>query len=52
MTTSKTFICEECESEFYVETQDTVEYCVSCGEVLVDEDLDCSKYDLYDPDEE
>lgn len=26
--------CESCESEFFVETQEEVKYCVTCGDEL------------------
>lgn len=39
-------ICPHCEAEFYVETDDDVFFCVSCGE-----DLDDSDDPLYDEDE-
>lgn len=33
-------ICQECEAEFFVETQEEVKYCVVCGEELAVEDED------------
>lgn len=33
-------ICQECEAEFFVETQEEVNYCVVCGEELVVENDD------------
>lgn len=42
-------LCENCEAEFYIETEDEVEYCVTCGEALVDYDYGEDET-LYDED--
>jgi len=31
---TKNIKCELCEAEFYVETSDSIEFCITCGEEL------------------
>lgn len=37
-------ICQSCESEFFVETQEEVKYCVTCGDELDVEDEDVEEW--------
>lgn len=31
-------VCQECEAEFFVDTQEEVKFCVACGEELQSEE--------------
>lgn len=33
-------ICQNCESEFYVESEEDIIFCVTCGEELKDDEED------------
>lgn len=44
-------ICNSCEAEFFVDTQEEVKYCVACGTELETEVEDDDWLDEYEEDE-
>lgn len=41
-------ICQNCESEFYVESEEDILFCVTCGEELKDDEDDYEVEDEWD----